>query len=88
METLRRAGRAIWNACSETKQVMEVVVWDASLPEPKEHIPLVLERIGRSPEVQDLVAAIHEEVSRDCIRGFHWQGVCHGHTDNSNFNLD
>lgn len=63
METLRKVGRAIWKACNETKQIIEVVVWDALQPEPKEHIPLILERAGSSPEVHKLIETIHQEVS-------------------------
>jgi hypothetical protein len=63
METLRDVGRAIWKACNETKQVIEVVVWDALQPEPKEHLPLILERAGSSLEVQKFVETIHQEVS-------------------------
>lgn len=62
MDRLREAGRGIWKACNETKQVMEVIVWDASKSPPKRHIPLALERSGVSPEIQKLVAEIHEEV--------------------------
>ncbi len=62
MDKLRQAGRGIWKACNETKQVVEVVVWDATKPEPKGHIPLALERAGKSPEIQELVTNIHEEV--------------------------
>lgn len=64
MDKLRAAGRGIWKACNETKQVIEVIVWDASKPKPSMHLPLVLERAGKSPEIQELVAEIHEEVSQ------------------------
>lgn len=62
MANLAKAGNAIWNACNHSKQVIEVVVWDAAKPEPTGHLPLSLERAGVSREVSDLVDAIHSEV--------------------------
>ncbi|KAM0671078.1 hypothetical protein ACQRIU_001473 [Beauveria bassiana] len=69
MDKLRTAGRGIWKACNETKQVIEVIVWDASQPKPKGRIPLALERAGVSPEIRDLVAAIHQETEAS------WSGI-------------
>ncbi|TQV92189.1 cucumopine synthase [Cordyceps javanica] len=69
MEKLRTAGRGVWKACNETKQVIEVIVWNADQPKPKGRIPLKLERVGVSPEVQDLVAAIHQETEAS------WSGI-------------
>jgi hypothetical protein len=62
MDKLRTAGRGIWKACNKTKEVIEVVVWDATKPEPRAPVPLTLERAGKSPEIQKLVAEIHDEV--------------------------
>lgn len=63
MAKLRQAGLGVWRACNETKQVIEVIVWDANEPEPISYLPLVLERAGCTPEVHRLVASIHGEVS-------------------------
>lgn len=62
MPNLVRAGNAIWNACNHSKQVVEVVVWDAAKPEPTDHLPLSLERTGVSRDVSQLVDTIHREV--------------------------
>ncbi|PWY72280.1 cucumopine synthase [Aspergillus heteromorphus CBS 117.55] len=70
MENLRLAGNAVWKACNKTKQIIEVIVWDASQPEPTEHLPLQLERIGVTDEVKALVHRIHDETER------YWSGIC------------
>ncbi|KAF2093315.1 cucumopine synthase [Rhizodiscina lignyota] len=69
MPALCEAGQGIWKACNETKQVIEVIVWDASQPEPTGHLPLILERKGCSNEVVKLVEAIHDETEKS------WSGI-------------
>ncbi|RAL13543.1 cucumopine synthase [Aspergillus homomorphus CBS 101889] len=64
MAQLVRAGTAIWNACNSSKQVIEVVVWDATKPEPTEQLFLPLERMGTTKEVMRLVEAIHAETEK------------------------
>lgn len=59
---LKKAGALLWEACNETSDPIEVIVWDATKAEPKEHIPLPLERNGVTSEVKDIVRQIHNEV--------------------------
>ncbi|PHH93329.1 hypothetical protein CDD83_7114 [Cordyceps sp. RAO-2017] len=66
---LRQVGNAVWKACSDTKQVIEVIVWDASQPEPTARLPLARERRGASAEVKELVEAIYEETDKS------WSGI-------------
>ncbi|KFX90089.1 hypothetical protein V490_06661 [Pseudogymnoascus sp. VKM F-3557] len=69
MDKLRAAGNGVWKACCTTKEVIEVVVWDADTPEPTEHLPLVLERTGVTDEVKELVREIHNETEKS------WSGI-------------
>ncbi|UNI13845.1 hypothetical protein JDV02_000544 [Purpureocillium takamizusanense] len=69
IKKLREVGNSIWRACNETKQVIDVIVWDASQPEPTGHLPLICERRGATTEVNDLVEAIHEETEAS------WSGI-------------
>ncbi|KAF9886560.1 hypothetical protein FE257_011332 [Aspergillus nanangensis] len=69
MDELRAAGNGVWKACSQTKQAIDVVVWDASKPEPTEHLSLPMERIGITTEVKALVEAIHAETEKS------WSGL-------------
>ncbi|KAL2863992.1 cucumopine synthase [Aspergillus lucknowensis] len=64
IDKLVRAGNAIWNACNNTKEIIEVIVWDAYESEPTEHLPLPLERMGVSKEVMRLVETIHGETEK------------------------
>lgn len=63
MHKLRLVGNEVWKACNETKQVIEVVVWDASKPEPEGQPALVCERKASSKKVQRLVEEIQKEAS-------------------------
>ncbi|KAK2752868.1 hypothetical protein FQN54_008021 [Arachnomyces sp. PD_36] len=69
MERLREAGNRIWKACNRTKQVIEVVVWDASEPEPMERLPLPVERTGVTLKAKKLVQEIHDETEKS------WSGT-------------
>lgn len=63
MPTLRRVGNEIWKTQQVKRQPIEVIVWDASQPEPKlESLSLNLQRTGVTQEVRDLVSKIHKEV--------------------------
>lgn len=63
LEKLRWLGNEVWKSQFETKQPIEVILWEASAPEPDpKSLPLRLQRTGATQEVQDLVKEIHEEV--------------------------
>lgn len=64
LEKLRWLGKEVWKSQLETKEPIEVIVWDASRPDPKpEDLSLRLQRTGVTKEVQNLVREIHNEVS-------------------------
>ncbi|PHH66791.1 hypothetical protein CDD81_5923 [Ophiocordyceps australis] len=69
MEKLRNVGNCVWEACTKSKQIIEVIAWDAREPEPKELVPLALERTGSTAEVRQLVNAIHAETDKS------WSGI-------------
>ncbi|UNI19533.1 hypothetical protein JDV02_005713 [Purpureocillium takamizusanense] len=69
MSRLREVGNSVWKACKDSKQVIEVVVWDASQPQPTDPIPLATERTGSSAEVKELVEEIHAETKKS------WSGI-------------
>ncbi|PHH83508.1 hypothetical protein CDD82_59 [Ophiocordyceps australis] len=50
MEKLRNVGNCVWKAHTENKQIIEVIAWDAREPEPKQLVPLALERTGSTAE--------------------------------------
>ncbi|PYH93095.1 cucumopine synthase [Aspergillus ellipticus CBS 707.79] len=62
------AGSQVWAACTKTKQIIEAIVWDASMPEPSAHLPLRLERIGVNNDMKDLAQRIHDETELSCSR--------------------
>ncbi|KAK2736422.1 hypothetical protein FQN57_000755 [Myotisia sp. PD_48] len=71
MEKLRSAGLGVWKACNETKRVIEVIVWNASKPEPRGvELVLSLERTGTLQQVKELVLQIHEETEAS------WSSIC------------
>ncbi|KAL4808805.1 cucumopine synthase [Aspergillus unguis] len=71
MEKLRAVGTGVWNACSTTKEAIEVIVWDASTPEPAGPVPLIPDcaRISSTDEVRALVDSIHAETEKS------WSGL-------------
>ncbi len=61
-------GNELWKNQFETKNPIEVVLWDASMPEPDpKSLSLRLQRTGVTQEVKGLVKEIHEEV---CLTTF------------------
>ena len=63
MEKLRRLGNEVWKSQFGTKEPIEVILWDASTPEPGlQSLSLRLQRTGVTKEVKKLVREIHEEV--------------------------
>ena len=63
LEKLRWLGNEVWRSQYETKQPIEVILWDASKPEPdSKNLLLRLQRTGVTEEVKSLVKEIHEEV--------------------------
>jgi hypothetical protein len=63
LEKLRWLGNKVWKCQLETKEPTEVILWDASTPEPgPQSLSLRLQRTGVTKEVKDLVREIHEEV--------------------------
>lgn len=64
LEKLRQLGKEVWKSQLEKKEPTEVVVWDASGPEPRsEDLSLRLQRTGVTEEVKSIVQEIHNEVS-------------------------
>lgn len=64
LEKLRWLGKVVWESQTEKKEPIEVVVWDASSPDPKpEDLSLRLQRPGVTVEVKNIVQEIHNEVS-------------------------
>lgn len=63
LEKLRWLGKEVWKSQIETKEPIEVILWDASNQEPSPRgLSLRLQRTGATKEVKDLVQEIHEEV--------------------------
>lgn len=63
LEKLRWLGKEIWKSQLEKKEPIEVIVWDASGPEPEpEDLSLRLQRTGVTKEVKSIVREIHNEV--------------------------
>jgi hypothetical protein len=63
LERLRWLGNEVWKSQVETKDPIEVIVWDGSMPEPgSESLGLRLQRTGLTKEVRSLVQEIHQEV--------------------------
>ncbi|OGE56182.1 hypothetical protein PENARI_c003G03345 [Penicillium arizonense] len=70
LEKLRWLGNKVWKCQLETKEPTEVILWDASTPEPgPQSLSLRLQRTGVTKEVKDLVREIHEETDKT------WSGV-------------
>lgn len=68
LEKLRWLGKEAWKSQIETKEPIEVILWDASSPEPgPESLSLRLQRAGATKEVKSLVQEIHEEVCLDAF---------------------
>lgn len=64
LDKLRQLGKEVWKSQLERKEPTEVVVWDASGPEPRpEDLSLRLQRTGVTKEVRGIVREIHNEVS-------------------------
>ncbi|KAF5862434.1 hypothetical protein ETB97_011708 [Aspergillus alliaceus] len=61
MGKLRKTGELIWAACSKTKQVIEVILWDADMSEPTENLLLISEGAGVTVPVKRLVQEINDE---------------------------
>ncbi|KAF5862430.1 hypothetical protein ETB97_011704 [Aspergillus alliaceus] len=66
MDKLRWVADQVWKSQYETKQPIEVVLWDASTPEPdpKKLSLFDLQRAGVTKEVKDLVDEIHRETQK------------------------
>lgn len=63
LDKLRWLGKEVWKNQIEMKEPIEVILWDASTPEPgSENLSLRLQRTGATREVKNLVREIHEEV--------------------------
>lgn len=63
LENLRWLGKEVWKSQIETKEPIEVILWDASNHEPSPRsLSLRLQRTGATEEVKKLVREIHEEV--------------------------
>ncbi|GLA33810.1 hypothetical protein AnigIFM63309_003831 [Aspergillus niger] len=60
---LRKAGNSLWHACYDTAQAIEVVVWDATQPEPTQYLPIQIRRTSASEEVKNIIQEIHTETS-------------------------
>ncbi|GLA14530.1 hypothetical protein AnigIFM62618_000912 [Aspergillus niger] len=56
---LRKAGNSLWHACYDTAQAIEVVVWDATQPEPTQYLPIQIRRTSASEEVKNIIQEIH-----------------------------
>jgi hypothetical protein len=68
LEKLRWLGNEVWKTQLELKQPIEVILWDASTPEPgPESLALRLQRTGVTKEVKELVQEIHNEVCVYCF---------------------
>ncbi|EAU33963.1 predicted protein [Aspergillus terreus NIH2624] len=62
IEKLRSVGDQIWKGQLEKKQPFQVVLWDASQPEPDDaFLSLRLQRTGVTEEVKELVKEIHDK---------------------------
>ncbi|KAA8646841.1 hypothetical protein EYZ11_012081 [Aspergillus tanneri] len=66
---LRNAGDGLWRACYETAQAIDVVVWDATQPEPVGSLPLQIQRTGVNEEVKNIIREIHVKTNRS------WSGL-------------
>ncbi|KAJ5851863.1 uncharacterized protein N7529_011248 [Penicillium soppii] len=65
LEKLRWLGNEVWKTQLELKQPIEVILWDASTPEPgPESLALRLQRTGVTKEVKELVQEIHNETDK------------------------
>ncbi|KAF7596923.1 hypothetical protein BBP40_011968 [Aspergillus hancockii] len=65
LEKLRWVAEEIWRSQCETKQPIEVVLWDASKPEPDfKNLPVFkVQRTGVTNEVKSLVEEIYKELA-------------------------
>ncbi|KAL3471101.1 hypothetical protein BJX99DRAFT_250724 [Aspergillus californicus] len=74
LETLHWVADKIWQSQCDTKQPIEVVLWDASKPEPDpKSIPLFAsQRTGVSKEVKNLVDEIYKETEKS------WSSISEG----------
>ncbi|KAJ5301910.1 hypothetical protein PENANT_c062G11603 [Penicillium antarcticum] len=72
LEKLRCVGNEIWKSQFETKDPIEVILWDGATPEPGvERLSLRLQRTGVTEEVKNVVQEIHQETDKS------WSGVSH-----------
>jgi hypothetical protein len=64
LKTLHSVANQVWKRQCEAKEPIEVVVWDASKPEPdpKDMSLSSSRRTGASKEVRDFVGEIYKEV--------------------------
>lgn len=64
---LQKAGNLLWHACYDTAQAIDVVVRDATQPEPMGHLPILIQRTGVSEEVKKIVQEIYVEVGKSLV---------------------